>query len=240
MGYQNEYIINNDVEDSNEPVFKKTVQPVKIAQNQPQDDYEVIEPQTPSQNIMDEIHESALAEGLVHEDEKPFGGEGNPNPKEVISDFINQKRPESVEEKVEEYTEKKIENTRKVMATRELLTGLTEKVLTVTVPMALEVQLENGDTDVEVCDVEFKVKRLTESQANHVFNRQLAGKKVAEMSNEELDEDNHFRSNFLANAIIEPKISAEEWYNMGAIIVGSVFHEVNNALSSLDNTALFR
>ena len=42
MGYQNEYIINNDVEDKDDFVSKKTVKPVTIAQNTPSEEYEPI------------------------------------------------------------------------------------------------------------------------------------------------------------------------------------------------------
>ena len=241
MGYQNEYIVNNDVEDMDEPVFKKTVQPVRIAQNQPQDDYEVIEPKTPSQSIIDEIHESAVVEGLVHEDEKPFGGEGNPTPQEVMTDFINQKRPEEVEEKVEEYTEKKVAKTRKIMATREILTGMTKRILTVTVPVVLDIEQEDGSIKPELVDMELKIKRLTESQANHIFNRRLIGKKLDEMTQEELDEDDHFRSKFLSETIVEPKMTAQQWYeDVPAIASGTIYNKVQDVLSSIDNTELFQ
>jgi hypothetical protein len=61
------------------------------------------------------------------------------------------------------------------------------------------------------------------------------------MTNEELQEDNHFRSNFLAEAVVEPKMTGEEWYNdVPAIATGTIFNAVNDALSSIDNTELFQ
>lgn len=240
MAYQEEYIIDNDIKDVDQQNEQK-VQPVRINQNSKYEESEAIQPVDMNADIMREIHESAVAEGLVNEDETPFGGEGNPTAEAVITDFMNQKRPEAVEKKVEEYTEKKIEGHKKVMATREILTGMVKRLISVTVPVVLDIQKEDGTIGPELIDLELKVKRLTESQVNHLYNRRMAGKTVDEMTNEELQEDNHFRAKFLAEAVVEPQMSFEEWYNgTPAIVTGTIFNAVNEALSSIDDTSLFQ
>ena len=241
MGYQNDYIVNNDIDDRDEFVSKKTVKPVTIAQNAPSEEYEPVPEQNRGQDVIDEIHQAAVSEGLVNEDETPFGGEGNPSPKEVLDDFMNQKRSEGAQKNMEEYTEKKVEKTRKVMATREILTGMTKKIINITVPVVLDVEQDDGSVQPELVDMDLKIKRLTESQANHIFNRKLAGKKVSDMTPEELDEEDHFRSNFLATTVVEPKMSAEVWYNeVPAIASGTIFNKVQEVLGSIDNTDLFQ
>lgn len=240
MAYQENYIVDNDIQDVNEQNERK-VQPVRINQNSRYEESEAIQPVDMNADIMREIHEAAAAEGLVNEEEAPFGGEGNPTAEAVITDFMNQKRPEAVEKKVEEYTEKKVSNTKKVIATREILTGMSARRINVTVPVVLDIQKEDGTVGPELVDLDLKVKRLTESQVNHLYNRRMAGKTVSEMTNEELQEDNHFRSKFLAEAVVEPKMDAETWYNdVPAIAVGTIFNAVNEALSSIDDTSLFQ
>jgi len=241
MVYQENYIIENDVQSVDETSEQNNTQPVRINHNSRYEESEAIQPVDVSADIMQEIHESAVAEGLVNEDETPFGGEGTPTPEEVITDFMNQKRPDAVEKKIDDYTERKIENHKKVMATREILTGMAKRFINVVVPVVLDVDKGNGVIEPELVDLDFKVKRLTESQVNHLYNRRMLGKTVDEMTNEELQEDNHFRSKFLSEAVVEPKMSFDEWYNeVPAIVLGTVFNAVNDALSSVDDTSLFQ
>lgn len=238
MGYREEtYIIDPEVEDDEQFIVEKEMESVSLGNNKKK--YEIIEEEKPK-SVYDEIYETAKEEGLIKEDEKPFGGEGTPKPEDVIHDFINQDRTEAAIQKEEEYIDKKVENTKKVMATRELLTGMTKRILTVNVPMAIDVKQPDGSVKLEVCDVEFKIRRLTEAQSNHIFNRRMLGKTVDDMTPEELQEDNHFRSKFLSEAVIDPSLTAEEWYNTSAIVLGTVFNRVNEVLSSVDNTDLFQ
>lgn len=239
MGYREEtYIIDPEVEDDEQFIVEKEMESISLGNNKKE--YEIIEEEKPK-SVYDEIYETAKEEGLVKEDEKPFGGEGTPKPEDVIHDFINQDRTEAAVQKEIEYVDKKVENTRKVMATREILTGMTRRLLDVTVPVVLDIEQEDGSIKAELVDLELKIKRLTEAQVNHLFNRRMAGKTVDEMTNEELQEDNHFRSKFLSESVVDPKMTAEEWYNnVPAIAVGTIFNAVNEALSSIDNTELFQ
>lgn len=240
MAYQENYIIDNDIQDVEEQNERK-VQPVRISQNSRYEESEAIQPVDMSADIMREIHESAVAEGLVNEDEEPFGGEGNPTPEAVITDFMNQKRPEAVEKKVEEYTENKVNKHKKVLATREILTGMTKRRINITVPVVLDIEQADGSIKPELVDMDLKVKRLTESQVNHLYNRRMAGKTVDEMTNEELQEDNHFRCKFLSETVVDPQMDFDVWYNeVPAIATGTIFNAVQEALSSIDDTSLFQ
>lgn len=240
MAYQENYTIDNDIQNSDKQNEQK-VQPVRISQNSRYEESEAIQPVDMSADIMREIHEAAVEEGLVNEEEAPFGGEGNPTAEAVITDFMNQKRPDAVEKKVEEYTEKKVEGHKKVIATREILTGMAKRLISVTVPVVLDVEQMDGSIKPELVDMDLKIKRLTESQVNHLYNRRMAGKTVDDMTNEELQEDNHFRCKFLSEVVVEPKMEFEIWYNeVPAIATGTIFNAVQDALSSIDDTSLFQ
>ena len=240
MGYQEQYVIDNDT-DIEEPVVQKPMETATIKQNRVSDDFKPIEPVSQSEEIINEIHEAAVSEGLVDDSDVPFGGEGTPSPEDVIADFTSQKRSEGAQKNYEEYADHKVEKTKKVMATREILTGMTKRLITTSVEVVLDMPQKDGTFKPELVDLELKVKRLTESQVNHLFNRRMAGKTVEDMTPEELQEDNHFRSKFLAETVVEPKMDANTWYNeVPAVATGIIFAKVNDVLGSIDNTELFQ
>ena len=241
MGYQTDYIIDPEVQDEEKPIVQKEMESISIPNNKINRDYEVIdEPVVPTKSALDEIHEAAVAEGLVDEDEEPLGGVGA-SPDEVIQALKDKSRSKGAQKNQEEYEEKKIKKTKKIIATREILTGMTKRLIHIVVPVVLDVRQKDGSIKPELVDLELKVKRLTESQVNHLFNRRMAGKTVEDMTPEELQEDNHFRSKFLAETVVEPAMDADTWYNdVPAIAAGTIYREVENALSSIDNTELFQ
>ena len=99
MGYREEtYIIDPDVEDDEQLIVEKEMESVSLGNNRKE--YEIIEEEKPK-SVYDEIYEAAKEEGLVKEDEKPFGGEGTPTPEAVVHDFINQDRTEAAIQKEE-------------------------------------------------------------------------------------------------------------------------------------------
>lgn len=244
MGYQeNTYIIDPEVENDEEEFVQKPMESVSIPNNRINREYEVIddpEPISVTSRDLQEIHDTAVKEGLVDEEEDFIGGEGA-KPQEVIDALRNKGRSEGAKRNEEEYVENKVKKTRKIMATREILTGMTKRHIGVTVPVVLDVRQPDGTVKPELVDMDLEVKRLTESQINHLFNRRMAGKAVADMTNEELQEDNHFRAKFLSEAVVVPKMTEEEWYEeTPAIAVGTIFNAVQDALSSIDNTELFQ
>ena len=240
MGYKNEYIIDPEIEDDEQPIVEKEMEPVYIPNNQISEKYEVVNETGKSKSVYEEIHEAAIKEGLVEEDEELVGGEGA-KPQEVIDALRNKEMSKGAQKNLEEYAENKVKKTRKIMATREILTGMTKRLIDVTVPVVLDIKQEDGSVKPELIDLDLKVQRLTESQVNHLFNRRMAGKTVDDMTEEEIQEDNHFRSRFLAATVVEPKMSAEVWYSeVPSIATGTIFNAVNDVLSSIDNTELFQ
>ena len=241
MGYKNDYIIDPEIEDDEQPIIEKSMESVSIPNNTISRDYEIVEPEElESKSVLDEIHEEAVKEGLVKEDEDYIGGE-NASPEEVISALKNKKMSEGAQKNKEEYEESKMKKNRKIMATRDLLTGLTRKNIRVVVPIVCDVEQPDGSIAPELCDTEIVVRRLTESQFNHLVNRRIASKKLSEMTEEEYQQDNHFRSNFLAETVIEPKLSADEWYNdVSNNHSAAIFAKVQETLNNLDDVSLFQ
>lgn len=170
MGYQeNTYIIDPEIEDDEQPIVEKEMQQsISIPNNNISREYEIIDDQEQGKSVEDEIHDAAVKEGLVHEEEGYIGGEGA-KPDEVIDAFIHQERSKGALKNEEEYIESKVKKSRKVMATRELLSGITKKHITVTVPMVLDVQQKDGSVAPELCDVDFIVKKINRISGKSCF-----------------------------------------------------------------------
>ena len=241
MGYQTDYIIDPEVQDEGQPIAQKEMEPVSIPNNRIQREYEVIdEPVSPTQNVLDEIHEVAIEEGLVEDDEELIGGE-NATPNEVIQALKEKSRSKGAQKNQEEYEEKKVKTFAKVTATRDILAGLGNKILTVSVPVVMDCRHDDGSISPELIDLEFKVKRLTESQVNHLINRKLASKTDSELTDEEYMETTKFRSQFLATVIIEPETTVELWYDeVPAVVLTAVFDQVNKVLNNINDLSLFQ
>ena len=191
MGYQTEYIIDPEIEDDEKIVTTKTMEPVSIPNNKIGREYEVIEePEGPRKSVLDEIHESAVKEELVDEDEELIGGE-NATPEEVIDALRNKGRSKGAKKNQQEYEEKKVESFTKVTATRDILTGMSKRLINVNVPVVMDCKHDDGTVSPELVDLEFKVKRLTESQVNHLINRRLASKEESELTDEEYERMMH-------------------------------------------------
>lgn len=240
MGYKQEYIIDPEIQDDEQLIIEKEMEPVYIPDNQFSKKYEVVEETGKSKSVYEEIRDAAVEEGLVDEKEEYIGGEGA-KPEEVINALKNKDRSKGAKKNQEEYEESKMEKNRKIMATRDLLTGMTKKKMKVVVPVVLDVKQIDGSVKPELCDMELVVQRLTESQFNHLVNRRIATKKLSEMSEEEYQEDNHFRSNYLAETIVEPKMTAEEWYyEVPNNVSASIFAKVQEILNNLNDVTLFQ
>lgn len=236
---QQTYVIDPETNDD-KVVVEKTMEPVTINNNKR--NYEIVEEEVvePSDKVLQEIHETAVQEGLVQEDEGLIGGEGA-KPAEVINALVNKPMSEGAKKNKEEYEEQQIQKHKKIVATRDILTGMTKKQITVEITAVIDVEQPDGSIEPEVCDLQFKVQRLTESQSNHIFNKQMIGKKLSDMNREELNEEDHIRSKYLAAAVIEPKLSEQEWYeDVPNAIVYAAYDQVTAALNDIDNTSLFQ
>lgn len=241
MGYQTEYIIDPETEDDEKIVTTKTMEPVSIPNNKIGREYEVIEePEGPKKSVLDEIHESAVEEELVDEDEELIGGE-NATPEEVIDALRNKDRSKGARKNQQEYEEKKVESFTKVTATRDILTGMSKRLINVNVPVVMDCKHDDGTVSPELVDLEFKVKRLTESQVNHLINRRLASKEESELTDEEYQQTTKFRSQFLSTVIVEPEMDTDSWYNeVPAVILTAVFEKISDVLNSVDDVTLFQ
>ena len=150
MGYQTEYIIDPEIEDDEKIVTTKTMEPVSIPNNKIGREYEVIEePEGPRKSVLDEIHESAVKEELVDEDEELIGGE-NATPEEVIDALRNKGRSKGAKKNQQEYEEKKVESFTKVTATRDILTGMSKRLINVNVPVVMDCKHDDGTVEERV------------------------------------------------------------------------------------------
>lgn len=231
MPLKNEYIIENDVDEIEEQQFTKQMRSASLRNSQLPDNYEIEEePMSPSERVSNEIYETAKEEGLVS-DNGPLGGEGA-TPEQVIDALMEEEMPEGAIKNKKEYEDKKVEEFKKVSATRELLFSRTQR--TVIVPV--ETVLDGVKTSLE-----FEVRRLSESENTHLFNHKLFGKELQDMTDEEYLSSTKFRSDVLAKAVVNPKLTAEEWrtkvdYGM----LTAVYEAVNRVLTEADDATLFQ
>lgn len=240
MGYQKEYLIDPEVKDDNEFLVEKEMDSVVIPNNDIGREYEIVEDSAPTKTVLEEIHEAAVEEELVDEDEELIGGE-NATPEEVIKALKEKSRSKGAQKNQEEYEDKKVKAFAKVTATRDILTGMSKQLINVTVPVVMDCKHDDGSVSPELVDLDFKVKRLTESQVNHLINRKLAFKEESEMTDEEYQQTTKFRSQFLSTVIVEPKLETEVWYDeIPAVILTSVFEKVSEVLNTVNDVTLFQ
>lgn len=244
MGYENKketFIIENDVDDMDKVQFEKKMKTAVLRNNQLPDNYE-IEEDTPSvaEQVNREILEEAEKEGLTS-DEEYLGGE-NATPQEVIDAMMNEEMPEGAIKNKEEHEEQKVEKFRKVTATRDLLFSRLERIIPCSIQTVLELPNEQGILEPQKVELEFEVRRLSESENTHLFNHRLFGKEMADMTDEEYASSVKFRSELLAKAVVgELKMSAEDWRNkVDNGMLTAIYDEVNRVLTDADDATLFR
>lgn len=236
MGYQpqNEYIIENDVEDINKESATKQMRRT----NDLPEGYEYDEQPKRAPND-DSILKSAKEEGLYKEGY--VGGEGA-SPEEVIAALRNEGDSEGTKQIKKDYEEQKVEELITITATRDLLFNQAKQLIPVyiktTVPVFNE---ETGQMETKLAKVKFMVKRLTEAENTHLLNHKLIGKELADMTDEEYVDSSQFRSKMLEAAVVEPHFTAEEWRTQLANgTVTDLYDEVNKVQTSADDSKLFR
>lgn len=233
MGYEpnNEYILENDVEDSNKPVVERRMR------NELPEGYEYEEVKKPQKD--DSILDSAKQEGFYQEGY--VGGEGA-SPEEVINALKNSEDSEGTKKVKEEYEEQKVEELITITATRDLLMNQAKQHIPVYIKTVAPVtNTETGKTELKRVKAKFMVKRLTEAENTHLLNHKLIGKEIADMTYEEYVESSHFRSKLLEASVVEPFFTAEEWRTeVPNGTVTTLYDEVNKIQSSADDSALFQ
>ena len=241
MGYEpnNNYILENDVEESKNPAFQKQMKRAAEINNNLPDGYE-IEEESEKKTIQQEIQETAEAEGLVADDDF-LGGEGASH-EEVIDALMNEEMSEGAKANKEKYEKDKVENFITVTATRDLLMNKEKK----TIPIYIKTSAwlpnkETGELELQRVKMRFVIRRLTESENTHLLNHKLLGKELSDMTEEEYIESSHFRSQLLEAAVVEPHFDAEGWRTeVDNGTASAVYDEVNKILTSADDSALFQ
>ena len=236
MGYKpnNEYIIENDVDESNELAFEKQMKRAADINNGLPDGYEIEETKKdPSLELQKELQEEAAKEGLVS-DEEYLGGKGA-SPQEVIDAMKAEGMTQGAQEKQEEYEKKTYENFKTITATRDLLFSRVEETVPIKIPMVVDMKNpETGKIEKTPVNAEFKVKRLTEAENTHILNHKLIGKEIADMTDEEYVQSSQFRSKVLEKAVVE-------WQNnCSNADISAIYDEVNKILTEVDDVSLFQ
>lgn len=234
---EKQYIIENDVDEIDQVQFKKPMKTAVLRNGQLPDNYEIEEPTPMTQSIQDDIQQTAKEEGLVSE---ALGGE-NPTPEEVISALKTSEMPEGAQKNKEEYEEEKTKTFRKITATRDLLSKRTKRHIPITVKTVMDFDQPDGTTTEELVELEFHIKRLSESEVNHVINHKLINKPDAEMTDEEYAQASKFKSQFLARVVIGEDFDEEFWRNECDVgLMNATFNKATDILNRIDDVSLFQ
>lgn len=222
------FIIENDNWDEDKPIDRRTV---KLSNSDLPEGLEIIETKSSQDEIVEEIRAAAKAEGMDTGDD--YLGGKDATPEEVIAALKNEAMPEGAEKAKEEYEERKIEDLRKSVATRDMLFSRLQKKIPIEVP----VTSDDGEEEILI----FYARRLSDAENNHLLNHHLIGKELSDLTTEEYQESMQFRSKTLASAIIDPKLSAQEWRNeVDNALSLAVFEKVQQIIAEVDTAKDFQ
>lgn len=228
MTKENNIIIENDDWDNDKSIDRKTV---KLSNSDLPEGLEIIETKTAQNKIAEEIRAAAQAEGM--DTGNDYLGGKDATPEEVIAALKNEAMPEGAEKAKEEYEERKIEDLRKSVATRDMLFSRLQKKIPIEVPIVAD----NGEEEILV----FYARRLSDAENNHLLNHHLIGRELSDLTTEEYQESMQFRSKTLASAIIEPKLTAKEWRNdVDNALSLAIFEKVQKIIAEVDTAKDFQ
>ena len=228
MTKENFIIENDNWDDSNDMNQRQTV---KLSNSDLPEGLEIIETKTSQQEALQEIRDAAKAEGM--DTGNDYLGGKDATPEEIIAALKNEAMPEGAEKAREEYEEKKIKNLKKTVATRDMLFSRLQRRI------PIEIAITNDDNEEEI--LVFYAKRLSESENNHLFNHRLIGKNLSDLTNEEYEDSVKFKRKTLATAIVEPKMTEEEWANLvDNALTSKLFDEVQRIISEVDTVEDFQ
>ena len=141
-------------------------------------------------------------------------------------DLIAQLQADS-KKKQTSHKKKKIEEYKAVQATREALFSRLGK--TINVPVIMD------EEEVMV----FKIKRLSEAENSDILDRSLAIKSLDEMTPEELEESNNYNYRLLEKAVVEPKLTHDEWRSqVDTALVQQLVEQIMKVLTNIDDTQI--
>lgn len=238
VNQEKQYIIENDVDEIDNVKMEKPMKSAVIRNGQLPDNYEIEdEPVPKTEAIQDDIQKTAAEEGLVSE---ALGGD-NPTHSEVIDALRNSEMPEGAQKNKEEYEEEKTKTFRKITATRDLLSKRTKRHLPISVETVMEFDQPDGSVSEELVELEFYIKRLSESEVNHVINHRLLNKADADMTDEEYAQASKFRSQFLSRVIVGDEFDENFWRNECDVgLMNATFAKATDVLNKIDDTSLFQ
>lgn len=223
------FIIENDNWDEATDLNKKET--VRMRNSELPEGLEIIETTSAQETISKKIHDAAVSEGM--DTGNDYLGGVDATPEEVIAALRNEAMPEGAEKAKEEYEEKKVENLKKTVATRDMLFSRLQKKIPIEIPIINDI----GEKEILI----FYAKRLSESENNHLFNHRLIGKNISDLTNEEYEDSIKFKRKTLATAIIEPKLTEEEWANLADnALTSKLFEEVQRIISEIDTVDDFQ
>ena len=182
MGYEpnNNYILENDVEEANNPSFEKEMKRAAENNNGLPEGYE-IEESSRKKTVQEELQEAAEAENLVAEEDY-LGGEGASH-EEVIDALMNEEMSEGAKANKEKYEKDKVDTFITVTATRDLLMNKAKRKIPIYIKTSAWVFNEKtGKEELVRTKMKFIMKRLTESENTHLLNHKLIGKELADMT----------------------------------------------------------
>ena len=222
------YIIENDDWDE---VPEQRKPAVKLSNSDLPEGLEIIETKTSNEQVLEDIRKAARDEGMDTGNDY-LGGE-DATPEEVIAALRNEAMPEGAEKAKEEYEERKIEDLRKSVATRDMLFSRLQKKIPIEVPIVAD----DGEEEILV----FYARRLSDAENNHLLNHHLIGRELSDLTTEEYQESMQFRSKTLASAIIEPKLTAQEWRNeVDNALSLAIFEKVQKIIAEVDTAKDFQ
>lgn len=222
------FIIENDNWDE---IDSSRPQTVRMKNSELPEGLEIIETVSSQQEIAEEIHKAAVSEGM--DTGNDYLGGKDATPEEVIAALKNEAMPDGAEKAKEEYEEKKVEELRKSVATRDMLFSRLQKKIPIEIPIVDD----DGNKEILL----FYARRLSDAENNHLLNHHLIGKELSELTAEEYQESMQFRSKTLASAIIEPKLSASEWRNdVDNALSLAVFEGVQKIIAEVDTAKDFQ
>ena len=143
--------------------------------------------------------------------------------------------PEGAVKAKVEYEDKKIKEFKEITATRDMLFNRLKK------PVKVYIDVGEDPATHEPVKMSFMVRKLSETENNHLLNHRLIGKKLNELTMAEYEESMAFRRRTLASTVIQPRLTEQEWAdNVENGIIVALFDEVQKVLTDISDVDSFQ
>jgi hypothetical protein len=148
-------------------------------------------------------------------------------PENATADEILKEMQAEVDKKAKQKKQKRLDEYKSVAATKSLLFSRTGKLI--------DVPILINDDEIMI----FKIKRLSEADNSDIIDRSLAVKNLDDMTPEELEESNEYNYRLLEKAVVEPKMTANDWKHVDTALMRELVSKITDVLGNVDDTALF-